>query len=380
MDERENLPSISQFEAMSLCPARWQMCQQVPEPPPSPDAQYGTQVARARETGDVEDLSDEQRELVEEMKEQEAALLKEIFGKGMMAASYREKRFWYLSPRMTGATMPGLRKLFSGKLDFSAWAHSQERVAVYFDDKALWGETTPPAHNMQLRGGAVLLKQSFGSRRVFVAILQPTKRKFAIAAEYGPEELEQAEQECVKLVERATGLHHSGAPTPGPEQCRYCRAKLICKVAHREVLRLDHMSETVFGPTIQDLTDLTLDRLGKAWETAQIIGKAIDAEIKRRKEADPDSMPNYLWRDNGRMPEMPPPHLAWPHFGHLLTSEEFSNACRLSKTAITEAVHKKTGMTVKDSKKTVEKLLDKLITWKAKARSLVRRPYYEIKS
>ena len=55
------------------------------EPPPSPDAQYGTAVARASETGDVEDLSDEQRELVEEMKEQEAALLNKIFGKEMPA-------------------------------------------------------------------------------------------------------------------------------------------------------------------------------------------------------------------------------------------------------------------------------------------------------
>ena len=99
MDERENLPSISQFEAMALCPARWQMCQQVPEPPPTRMRSMAHRSPGA-ETGDVEDLSDEQRELVEEMKEQEAALLKEIFGKEMPAESYREKRFWYLSPRM----------------------------------------------------------------------------------------------------------------------------------------------------------------------------------------------------------------------------------------------------------------------------------------
>ena len=179
-------------------------------------------------------------------------------------------------------------------------------------------------------------------------------------------------------------------PIPGPEQCKFCRAKLICKAAYRETIqelamhRLSTPARTGefvdIHQEIQTIDDGRLDQMGNAWEVAQLIGKAIDAEIKRRKEADPDSMPNYVWRDNGRMPEMPPPHLAWPHFGHLLTGEEFSNACRVSKTAITEAVHKRTGMTVKDSKKTVEKLLDKLITWKAKARSLVRQPYYEIKS
>src|SRR5260370_15868718 len=192
-DEREHLPSISQLEADALCPIRHQLCLTVPEPPPSKDAQYGQEVHKARETGDVEDLTDEQRDLVDEMDSQEHALLKEVFGKQMMAEQYREKRFWYSrkvsDPSLFGAFVS--EKLFSGKLDYAAWAHGPERVSVYIDYKALWGDTTPPAHNKQLRGGAVLMAQNFGSRRAFVAILQPTKRKIAIASEHGPEELEQ---------------------------------------------------------------------------------------------------------------------------------------------------------------------------------------------
>src|SRR5208283_459427 len=118
---------------------------------------------------------------------------------------------------------------FSGKLDYASWEHGPERVSLYVDYKGLWGDTTPPARNLQLRGGAVLMKQNFGSTRAFVAICQPTKRKLAIASEYGPEELEQAEQECVHLAQIVHVPNQEA--NPGPEQCRYCRAKLICKVA-----------------------------------------------------------------------------------------------------------------------------------------------------
>src|SRR5271166_1712784 len=187
MDERENLPSISQFEAMALCPARWQLGQQVPEPPESADAQYGNQVHRAMETGETDDLTDEQRETAHEMAVQEQLIVREVFG-GIASEQYREKRFWY--KRNPGSALSRLQeKLFSGKLDYAAFVHSHERVSLYIDYKTLWGNVTPPARNLQLRGGAVLMKQNFGSRRAFVAICQPTKRKFAIAAEYGAEEL-----------------------------------------------------------------------------------------------------------------------------------------------------------------------------------------------
>src|SRR5271166_6184100 len=188
MDERENLPSISQFEAMALCPARWQLGQQVPEPPESADAQYGNQVHRAMETGETDDLTDEQRETAHEMAVQEQLLVRKVFG-GIASEQYREKRFWYRQP--VACRVPGEehRKLFSGKLDYAAFVHSHERISLYIDYKTLWGNVTPPARNLQLRGGAVLMKQNFGSRRAFVAICQPTKRKFAIAAEYGAEEL-----------------------------------------------------------------------------------------------------------------------------------------------------------------------------------------------
>ena len=115
----------------------------------------------------------------------------------------------------------------------------------------------------------------------------------------------------MKLVENAINPSQP-PPIPGPEQCKFCRAKLICKAAYRETIqelamhRLSTPARTGefvdIHQEIQTIDDGRLDQMGNAWEVAQLIGKAIDAEIKRRKEADPDSMPNYAWRDNGRMP------------------------------------------------------------------------------
>jgi len=381
MDERENLPSISQFEAMKLCSARWHMSQKVGEPPANPDAQYGRQVHAALETGDIEDLTPAQIELMGDMLDQEKALMGEIFGKEIIAEFYREKRFWYQRrdrKDVAGGWNMYNTKIFSGKLDFAAWAHSTERVSLYIDYKSLWGETTPPAHNMQLRGGAVLMKQNFGSRRAFVAIVQPTKHRYALAAEYGPEDLDLAEYECQDLIRKSIEYGNSQFATPGPEQCRYCIGKLICEVAHKESVEQLSVSHSFFPNGLESCNDAALDILGNRWEIAKIIGEAIESEIRRRKEADPASMPNYVWKDSGHTSEIGKPGLVWPKFSYLLTAEEFSNACRVSKTALEQAVHNRTGQTMKDSKQIVENLLGLLLIRKPKKPSLQRKPYYEI--
>ena len=383
MDERENLPSISQFEAMALCPARWQLGQQVPEPPESADAQYGNQVHAAMETGETDDLTEEQRKTAHEMAVQEQLLVREIFG-GIAPKQHREKRFWY--KRNPGAALSRLQeKLFSGKLDYSAFDYSHERVSLYIDYKAMWGDVTPPAHNLQLRGGAVLMKQNFRSHRAFVAICQPAKHKIAVAAEYGPEELEQAEQEIVAIVERSlNGTDYLAIP--GPEQCRYCRAKLICKVAYRE--SVDNLATThdlvenapnTLLELIQAMPDASLDLMGARWEVAQILGKAIETEIRRRKEADPDSMQNYQFVPSGYTSEIANPMKTWPRFKHLLTAQDFAAACKVSKGELEKMVHVTTGQSMADAKRTVAKLLGDLLVKKPKKPSLERKPYYEIK-
>src|SRR5271165_507372 len=171
IDDRENLPSISQFERIALCPSSWLLGQKVSEPTSGPAAEYGTQVHRAMETGETDNLTDDQRDLVDAMSEQEALLIKDLFGKRIPSEEFRERRFWY-QLRLKGIQP---KNLFSGKLDFCAWSNGHERVSLYVDYKSLWGDTTPPPHNLQLRGGAVLMKQDFGSRRAFVAICQPNK-------------------------------------------------------------------------------------------------------------------------------------------------------------------------------------------------------------
>jgi len=384
MDERENLPSISQFEAMALCPARWQLGQQVPEPPQSADAQYGNQVHAAMEIGDIDDLTEEQRETAREMAVQEQLIVREVFG-GIASKQRREKRFWY--KRNPGAALSGLQeKLFSGKLDYAAFADRRhERVSLYIDYKAMWGDVTPPARNLQLRGGAVLMKQNFRSHRAFVAICQPAKHKIAVAAEYGPEELEQAEQEIVAIVERSlNGTDYLAIP--GPEQCRYCRAKLICKVAYRE--SVDNLATThdlvenapnTLLELVQAMPDASLDLMGARWEVAQILGKAIETEIRRRKEADPDSMQNYQFVPSGYTSEIRSAGDAYVKFKHILNAIQFAAVCKVSKGELEKAVHTATGVSMADAKRTVAKLLGSLLVKKPKKPSLERKPYYEIK-
>ena len=368
-DSRHNLPSASQIPRLALCPGSWHLSQLVPATS-TVYSESGDRV-HAAWSGEREDLTESERETLEGMIKQERAFVKQYFGDAMICHVGREQRLWYV--RGNG------QKVFSGRLDVFYRFNDLTWSSAVIDGKSLWGDTPPPAVNLQLRAQAVLMWHVYHSRRVMVGICQPNKSGFISPAEYNEEYLRASEKEILHIIERAMA---PDAPViPSPDACKHCPAKLICRVAHHDgvgKLEATALANSLISSNIADCTDERLDRLGQAWEIAQIIGKEIDAEIRRRYESDPSRMPNYTLEPSGHQSEIARPGNVFPKFSHLLTAEEFSNSCKVIKGDLENAVKKKTGLPTKEAKKTVETLLEGSITRTPKKPSLQRKPYHEL--
>lgn len=148
--------------------------------------------------------------------------------------------------------------------------------------------------NLQLRTYAVLVWDASitGLRNVFVAIVQPRaphSERITIA-KYTPQDIEDSRQQIVGIIERTKP---EDAPlVPGDEQCRYCKAKLICP-AFREAAQLPAVitPDTQLSVTarrayleqkLAELNDVELGKVLQACKLAKLVSDPASDEIRKR--------------------------------------------------------------------------------------------------
>ena len=169
-------------------------------------------------------------------------------------------------------------------------------LVMYYDDARVvidrkfgYNVVTRAELNLQLRVYAVI---TAGEGDCYVAIVQPRvsfDERITIA-KYTPEDIEDARKQIATILARSE--HPDAQLYPGEDQCRYCKAKLMCP-AFREAM----MVPAVFTPdnTLsleakktyleQRLNECTDDQLGKVILATKFVGFAremIMDEARRR--------------------------------------------------------------------------------------------------
>ncbi len=159
--------------------------------------------------------------------------------------------------------------LFSGKPDYIAIDGSR---ALVIDYKTGYLETISADKNLQLRSIAVLVKKNFPDvKEINVSIIQPNLEPGYTIAKYKDVDLDVAEKQIIKIIDAA--MVEDADANPGEKQCRYCKAKPVCKEAQAEsfeIIKADTATLDVSQlPDLLDRCDLA-DRVIKSIREAAL--------------------------------------------------------------------------------------------------------------
>jgi hypothetical protein len=330
-DVRENLPSSSSRARDQRCPGALNFIRALRESGVvlddgnKPWTESGTRIhaAVAGEEIDLEHDEESAKEIVQARLQR----LHEDLGAPSDAAEIKEDRMWLRD---------GMRKIASGQPDI-VWIYGD--IAVIPDVKTGWLNAEREDVNPQLRSYAVLVWLNIpGIHRVIVALAQAHGKK-PHPVGYDEGALRLAEEEWRAEID---ACNQPDAPrVAGDKQCKYCPAAPHCEKANALV---DSMALTVRGREITGITDSELSGMLDLCKPVKDQINKIEAEAKRRKEANPDCLPDW---------ELVPGKVAHPIIDlvtvfnrctdHGITPEKFTEACSITKKSLTEALKTATG-------------------------------------
>ena len=324
--------SASNAQADSLCAGRHLAQRDIPEIK-NEDADYGNAVHAALAKQDSTGLSLEQTEIYDACNEIDGRVLVKYFGAEVAEKQpnpVREKRFWVQWP-------DGLRH--SGQVDS---AHRKGVKALIVDYKTLPGQQPESPANMQLRDLVCLLDANSPLlQEVAVAVVQPLVTYDPEITVYQRADIMRAREEMSK---RVNASNKSGQPrTPGELQCKYCRAKSICKeyqsFASQLVVYDDKLVADMQGKVMAEWTPdmwslaLTLEPTARKW-----LDEMKDT-AKARLQADPQSIPGFELTPGKRRETITNPQAVFDSFSQKGgTLEQFMACIKVGKTALKEQV------------------------------------------
>lgn len=212
--------SASNAQADSLCQWRHTMQRGIPEPDRSAEADFGIRVHAALAKDDPAGLTIEERDIYDASVKIREAKLTEFFpASNGQAIPFTELRYWLQMPWENEQPL-----YHSGQADRVYRASSRLFIIDY---KTGPGDQAESSQNEQLRDLAVLgWEQFIGVSEVGVCVIQPLVTHHPVICLYTTPYLEQARELLIKRV-RASNFP-KGQPTPGPIQCKFCRAKSKC--------------------------------------------------------------------------------------------------------------------------------------------------------
>lgn len=173
----------------------------------------------------------------------------------------------------------------------------KRETALVADLKSGFAQIERAELNLQLRGYAVIVADNFDLTDIYVTLLQP--RMFFIAdrislAHYTSDDIEKSRGQIERIIEAS---EEKNAPLhAGEEQCRYCRAKLICP-AFRKAVSLpvaqfkteDELSkrarEVYIERKLKECSDEQLEQVLEACKLADQISYPARAEARERIRA-----------------------------------------------------------------------------------------------
>lgn len=196
----------------------------------------------------------------------------------------------------------GIKSVYPGHPDLFEYA-ATHKLLVVLDYKFGFKVVTPADANRQTRSYACMGAELFDCDHVVVAITQP-RLPFAdriTMAIYNREEIEASRQQLFQIWDNAK---KPDAPlVAGEEQCRYCKAKLLCPAYKAKFLQLKGVfngadldgsktkRQATIGRTLSECSDEDLDKVLVACQFAGFVEEtARDIARERKKQG---GMVNY---------------------------------------------------------------------------------------
>lgn len=230
--------------------------------------------------------------------------------------------------------------------------------------------------NLQLRSYAVIVWESYKvqkSEKVFVSIIQPRLwfGERVTIAEYLPEDIEASKAEISRILDKSN--HDRARLIPGEEQCRYCKAKLICP-AFREAMTVPAVitpdkilskraREAFLEQRLAECSDDELERVIKACKLADFANDlALDEARKRIRDG---RYQNYVLGKPIEVRNITDVRraIALLSLGGLTKSEIFDCVHEFSLTSLVETLRKKNkSWTEKEANEYINKKLRTVIT------------------
>lgn len=339
-DERRGMPSASGGGGYAKCHGKWQLERGIPSTS-SEAAEEGNRVHQWNFDEDSIKLTGEELELAKQCKAQREALLAEAMP-GLdenPARIIKERRLWYRGNR------------FSGKADFIALRDGR---GFLLDYKCGRIPVTPASENEQLRWYLALMDHCFKIDECFVAIVQPRCG--------APTSHLYTKAEIKKHRNRVVGvLRKIEAPNPklrpGPEQCRYCKAKAICPALEKKQEAL---------ATVNDVQQLTPVQLGSLLDILPVIEdrcKIIRTRAREMLKEDEGALPGWRLKPASirRSIDRTTDAMKLLADADLLTPDAYLDACKVSLTKLQRAVAEENHLGPTDARKLVNQTLFDII-------------------
>jgi Protein of unknown function (DUF2800) len=204
-------------------------------------------------------------------------------------------------------TITGLNGRLTGTPDL-VYVWQQHKTALVTDLKSGFAVVERAELNLQLRGYAVLVNDNaaildetsgaidrgIGAGTIYVSILQPrlwSPSERATVAQYDMADIGKAKQEISDIIDRT---EERKAPlVAGEEQCRFCRAKLVCPAFRKAIgtKLAKFKTEAELSKAKRDAeierrvkrcNDAQLEKLYEAVKLARIVDDAVNAECRAR--------------------------------------------------------------------------------------------------
>jgi len=361
-DEREGLPSASNWRRYELCAGSWQLegeAKQLGQSAheTSPAARRG-ELIHSYLAGEVDEdgteikLDDSEQQTADFLQERATDQVHRIFG-DEATLELAEKRLWL--------TVNGQR-LASGRFDRCVYTPS---VALVQDFKTGWAEPDPAEQNSQMKVLAVLVALHL-PRTMRKVVIQVISGPFGVSeAIYDYPALAKAYDDVLATLR---ALQDPMAPlSPSPEACRYCPAINVCQAVKS------------LAPAMREVEALPDGELGaELLDSVEILQKRLDSireHYARRLTADPAyDLPGYAMVPGAIRREIKSEH--WEavrqRLAEWLDLSEIEAASNYRLMDLERALGKKLKIRGKELKERMNAILQGLVEEKPNAASLKR--------
>ena len=379
-DERQGLPSGSDWRGFELCSGKFQLEQEAERLGQSahvysPDADSGTRI-HAWLNREKPELTDSEATTAANLKERGDWQVELIF-QGQQYTQFREKRLWL--------TLDG-KPALSARFDVVSFT---PELALAQDYKTGFNEPDPAEENAQLKVTAVL-----------IALNLPTVKEVIVQIVSGPFGITEARYDVPKLMaaydDIVATLRKINAPdaplNPSPEACKFCGAKLICQAVKDQIVRpLTRLQISALpedpsrAAKLLDEVEFFEEKLNNLPENGVRAAKLLDAveimadllkEIKKfyaAKFKDPTyTIPGYAMVPGNTIREVTDWDAARARLAEYLDVQELKSAADYRLGELEKALGKTLKLKPPQAKERMNQILDGLIEQKQNSPSLKR--------